>query len=151
MSGSRSRISDVYRFPENHSRFYPITGTLVEYRGAWTRLVPGVLTEADRLNGVEFKALAIMGATSQRSARLRKENASAITWSRWTDVSHEPIPRTYGENISYDFLALTIVELKKRANRWVYKSPEAESPFDPDDFAPGRRSCAALTAVSREP
>jgi hypothetical protein len=44
--------------------------TLFEYRGAWNKLYQYQLTEADKLNGIQFKGLAVLGAPAVQCPRL---------------------------------------------------------------------------------
>ena len=136
-------------FPNNQTHFYPLAGLLIEYRGAWTKFATTPLTEADRLNGIQFQGLAMMGATAERSAKPWMPKSSRI-WSEWTDTSHETMPRTLVEQSQWDFLKSTIVVVEKRANGWSYKLLNRGETFDPDSFTSDKHSCADLSGGSTE-
>lgn len=52
--------------------------TLFEYRSAWNQLYPDPLTEADKLNGIQFKGPAVLGAPAFRYLDGRR-------WSSWEE------------------------------------------------------------------
>jgi hypothetical protein len=128
--------------------------TLFEYRNTWTKLYPYPLREADRLNGIQYKGLAVLGAPAVRHFEYRQDRNAQRQWQSWQSRS-ELKP---GEDIIYNssvdhsnsvMLAFTIV---KKNNQWSILhgwDPYLErAPVDPDTIAARKKSCGVAMSAS---
>jgi hypothetical protein len=125
-------------YPEhNPFDFYGLRDLYKEFSGAWTKFVSLDLTEADRLNGIQSRGMAVLGGTALRKFDRKR-------WSEWRDLSHAAIPRSLLDSNGDQ----VIVVMEKRNNRWCFKAGSAESSFDPDSFAASKKSCSILTSAN---
>ncbi|MDP8983013.1 MAG: hypothetical protein M3O35_20750 [Acidobacteriota bacterium] len=148
VQGQMKTMTFIY-YPAHHPfKVGNVTEEFVEYSGAWTKFVPLRLTEADRLNGIQFQGMAILGGTAWRqSDSLQKE------WSEWRDLRDVKLPKWLGgegDSASFDSGsdAFEMVKIEKRNNQWSLKLPFSEGSVDPDFFAARKKSCALLTRAS---
>jgi hypothetical protein len=126
--------------------------TLFEYRGTWRRFYARPITEADRLNGVQFNGLAIIGATAVRS--ISNNKLPSDKWSVWESRTAKlPSPK---DALDYEVLTLwdsvmLKVTIMKVNNKWIYFAsdvPRDDISFDPDTISTERRSCSdAMSAA----
>jgi len=117
--------------------------TLVEYRNPWTKVLPDDLSNADRLNGIQWRGVTVLGADAYRSIR-SDPRYSTRAWSEWIDMA-------YGKEAILKVLATgsgwggVIIRMEKRNNQWSFNLPGAlgvvNEKFDPDAAAARRLSC----------
>jgi hypothetical protein len=143
LPGSTSPAVFVYR---NHS--------LEEYRGAWNRLVPFNLTEADRLNGIQYKAWVVMSGSS-----FRRFDAYKGQWSSWAsarDLEQQTTPSALarGSNRNMLFAGLHqmqgfAVSMEKKNNQWSFRIEwDGGGPLDPDTLSAEKLSCSAAMSAN---
>jgi hypothetical protein len=133
-----------------------VVGTLYEYRSSWKRFFPQPINEADKLNGIQFRGLAVFGAPTSRQFFQGSTDPADRKWDHW---------ETYGDRItsaadaananrldSWSGVKLKIT-LVKSNNKWSYVPGDvrwiSDASFDPDAVAAEKRSCRA--AVSAAP
>jgi hypothetical protein len=129
----------------------PSGESVAEYRDAWTKLVPEQLTEADRLNGVQYRGFAIVGAPTYRYTP-----GSSRQWSEWRSISsrsqtaymhfRDPL---WGSIIWEGVLIL----IEQRNHQWMFSLWDGgeltnSRVFNPDLLAAEKRSCAVLTTAN---
>jgi hypothetical protein len=141
----QGQLKPVTFFDYSHSTAFPIglMGRLVEYGGAWTKLISVPLTEADRLNGIQYHGMNILGGTARRIYPYPRE------WSEWRDISHERLPKSLVDyDYNWEHSELVIVVIEKRNNQWLFKGPFRKDSLDLDSFAVNKRSCSTLASTN---
>jgi hypothetical protein len=127
---------------------------LYEFRNAWTRLVPRTLTDADKLNGVQFIGMAAFGGTSFRTIQRLPLPGTARQWS-----SFEVGPKNMNAVKSYDDLYryrdtnYKSVNMEKRNGRWsleLYSLSGGMGHYSLDTLAQVaiKKSCAELMSAN---
>jgi len=115
---------------------------LVEFRGAWRKVVPLTLTEADRLNGVQSRAMALIGGAAIRTSR---HWVNGINWSDWRDITKKSIPATLKDLNFGDIYAPIVLVIEKHDNRWFCTHrPWSKEMFELSSLDPVPLSCATL-------
>ena len=93
----------------------PDNGDLFEFRGAYMKLVPMELTEADRLNGIQFRGFAVLRTSAYRLL------VDQGHWSEWS--SGEAVvtigPGTPWELDGTDWSSV-VVRIERRNNQWSF-------------------------------
>lgn len=141
----QGQLKPVTFFDYSHNAAFPIglMGRLVEYGGAWTKLISVPLTEADRLNGIQYHGMSILGGTVRRIYPYPRE------WSEWRDISHERLPKSLVDyDYDWEFSELVIVVIEKRNDQWLFKGPFRKDSFDLDALTANKRSCATLSSAN---
>jgi hypothetical protein len=128
--------------------------TLFEYRGSWTKLYPYPIREADKLNGVQYKGLAVLGAPAVRYVEDR-DRAAARHWPPSFQARSELRPsdqiiyNSGAEHSNSVMLALTIV---KKNNQWFIGQgwdPDLErAAVDLDTIALHKKSCSVAMSAN---
>lgn len=123
--------------------------TLFEYRGAWNKLYQYPLREADKLNGIQFKGLAVLGAPAVRAFEYYDDlPALQQKWSSWESRSNlRPASEIiYNGNIEGSSAVVLAVTMLKRNNEWSFRvgwgEPDARHSFDPDTVASQQKPCS---------
>jgi hypothetical protein len=141
----QGQLKPVTFFDYSHDTAFPIglMGRLVEYSGAWTKLISVPLTEADRLNGIQYHGMNILGGTARRIYPYPRE------WSEWRDISHERLPKSLVDyDYHWDHSELVIVVIEKRNNQWFFKGPFRKDSLDLNALAVNKRSCSTLSSAN---
>jgi hypothetical protein len=123
---------------------------LVEYSGAWTKLISMEVTAADKLNGIQFHGMAVLGGEARRHIY-----DGLYDWSAWKQVQRQDIPGSvhqylYGTGQTREFVLFV---LEEQNNQWLFKVPlssggvamRLSNPINMDSFATNKKSCAELT------
>jgi len=148
VQGQMKTVTFIY-YPAHHPfKVGNVTEEFVEYIGAWTKFVSLRLTEADRLNGIQFQGMAILGGTAWRQSDSLQKG-----WSEWRDLRDVRLPKWLGgegDSTSFDSGsdAFEMVKIEKRNNQLSLKLPFSEGSVDPDFFASRKKSCAELTRAT---
>ena len=141
-------------FPHPKGDLYH-SGVLYEYRNAWKKLVPMKLTEANRLYGLQFKGVAVLGASVYQFMDPNPPGDRKRAWSGWEDMQPPRIDLNpiLSESLSGAENGV-LVMMEKRNNEWFFSmwtghllSGHVKKDFDPDSFAAHKASCAVLTSA----
>jgi len=125
-----------------HERSPSLITELVEFRGAWKKVVSLNLTEADRLNGVQARAIALMGGSA---ARKSKDWEGSLTWSAWRDISKKSIPETLKDLNYRDIYAPIVLVIEKHNDQWYCtERPWSKKLFELGSLDPVPLSCTKL-------
>ncbi|MDP8983014.1 MAG: hypothetical protein M3O35_20755 [Acidobacteriota bacterium] len=133
--------------------FYYKKGTLYQVRRAWTRLYPEALTEADKLNGIQYKGLAALGAPLYRHITYTEHHSSGPwEWTPWADASKliptatEMLSGSHAKSLSSLVEAINMV---KKDNRWSFSIAWEvfDTDIDPDVLNATKRPCSVATSA----
>jgi len=126
--------------------------TLFEYRSTWKRFYSLPITEADRLNGIQFNGLAIFGARAVRHSY--NDKPPSETWSAWEGRTEKiPSPADvlhYGVLQLWDSVMLKVT-LSKVNDKWIYYAsdvPREDISFDPNNISALKLTCAAASRAN---
>lgn len=117
--------------------------TLVEYRNPWTTVFSDKLSEADRLNGIQFRGMTVLGADAYRSIP-SDPSYTTRAWSEWQEMA-------FGKDAVVKMIATgspwggVVIRMEKRNDQWSFVLPGplgvVNEKFDPDATAAQRLSC----------
>ncbi|HTB11107.1 MAG TPA: hypothetical protein VK752_06040 [Bryobacteraceae bacterium] len=146
VGGQMKTMTFIY-YPGNNPVQVGSRDEVIEFGGAWTIFVPQQLKEVDRLNGIEFRGMAVLGGTARRQ---RFEDR----WGEWVDLSdvRRSLPDWLGgkgggsHSIMWGH-DLEMYEIDKQNGQWVFRVPFRNDSFDPDFFAVRKKSCEVLTSI----
>jgi hypothetical protein len=135
---------------QTRDSFYFNDGTLYQMKRAWTRLYPERITEADRLNGIQFKGIAALGAPLYRRITYYSHHAGSWEWTPWVEAGNVvPTPREieYGPTLRPKSLSTLVetVRIERVNGVWQFK-PDVASHFDIDAIASQKKSCRVATS-----
>jgi hypothetical protein len=150
----------VPREPGKTATFYgnPEDRRLFELRDAKTTLAPKRLTEADRLNGIQFAGAAAVLYSTYRYFSTKKGIFYGETpgrWSPFVDAITMNKMGTDGGKVS-----ILQVDVERRNGKWSFKlsgeMPDTGGEYNLDDFSQVailsqvaiKKSCAALTSAN---
>jgi len=121
---------------------------LHEHRNAWTKLVSANLTEADRLNGVQYHGWLIVAGSAYRSFNGKSFEHSKLEWTPYRDTSDlRRLTNSLKDN--YALIAdagSDGLEILKKNNQWSFQVSGAV--IDPDTYVAHRMSCSAALSDS---
>ena len=107
---------DTWVTKEQNSEF------LLQIKGRRTVVLPQPLTEADRLNGVEWNGAVAFGASALRFYYYAAKSAMVGSHSQgWTDWQPGP---TEASLRGHSSTPLWQLEMKKRSGQWIVSAPE---------------------------
>jgi hypothetical protein len=119
---------------------------LVEIRDPWNSLVPIGLDEADRLNGIQFRAWLIVDGASVRQFDFHKRE-----WKPWgsnPDIRRVTTAALNGnKDARWQLFAgihwgAAAVSMKRENGRWSFRfENDGGGPLDPDAFSAEKLSC----------
>jgi hypothetical protein len=130
--------------PPFQTRFIT-TVSLLELRDAWTAYRSIGVSEADRLNGLEYQGFTVLGSSVYREMQV---NAARVR-TGWGEFKGGGTRRGFDEDTdNHGVHGLVSVQMEKRNGKWSF-SPgyDHASGFDPDLIAAKKKSCAALTSA----
>lgn len=131
--------------PPFQTRFIT-TVRLLELRNAWTAYRSIDVSEADRLNGVQYRGFTVIGSSAYREFYSKNSYDTPAGWGAFRDGDtrrgFDDDPNNHGVH------GLASVGMEKRNGKWSF-SPHYDhaAGFDPDLIAAKKRSCAALTSA----
>ena len=125
---------------------------LYEFRGTWKKLFPQKLTEADRLNGVQYSGLAVLGFSANRYFSQNKwspfdKGTADASWYTGANLSNRPRDKTNPSSVA----------ITKRNGQWSFEVKGLLGlalgfghgrEFDPKSLSTVsiQKSCAELTS-----
>jgi hypothetical protein len=132
--------------PSFQTRFIT-TVRLLELRNAWTAYRSIDVSEADRLNGVQYRGFTVIGSSVYREFYSRNSDGTPAGWGAFKDGDtrrgFDDDPNNHGVH------GLASVGMEKRNGTWSF-SPHYDhaAGFDPDLIAAKKRPCAVLTSAN---
>jgi hypothetical protein len=121
--------------------------SLHEYDDAWTKLIPLPLSNAERLDRIQYRGLVVVGG-----AAWRYFPSTDGEWSRRVDSRH--IGRATTRELLYYAATFkfegAVILIEKKNNEWSFTLNGPESFIEPDEFSPKKISCSAAMSDNPE-